>query len=55
MDDLDFIVETVFGHESEAERKIHREQMLAYENPEWTKEFAKRLKRLFGEEERSKG
>jgi hypothetical protein len=54
MEDLDFIVETVFGDLPEAERKVHREQMLHYENPEWTKKFAKRLRRVFSEGERDK-
>jgi hypothetical protein len=54
MDDLDFIVETVFGHESEAERKGYREKMLTEENPRWIREFAKRLRRLDMERERGK-
>jgi hypothetical protein len=54
MEDLDFIVETVFGHEPEAERKNHRETMLSNGNRRWIKEFAKRLRRLEEEGERVK-
>jgi hypothetical protein len=54
MEDLDFIVETVFGHESEAERKSYREKMLFDENPRWIKEFARRLRRLDMERDRGK-
>ena len=32
MEDLDFIVETVFGHESEVERQKTREKMLSNGN-----------------------
>lgn len=42
MDDLDYIVETVFGHESEADKHYYRERLLSDENPGWTKEFAKK-------------
>jgi hypothetical protein len=54
MDDLDFIVEKAFGHESEEKRKFRRKQMLDHENPEWIKEFAERLRRLEEERERVK-
>jgi hypothetical protein len=55
MDDLDFIMETVFGHESEAERRTTREKMLANGNCQWITEFAKRLRRLVPEREKGKG
>jgi hypothetical protein len=51
MEDLDFIVETVFGHEPEEERQSAREKMLANGNPEWIKDFAKKLRRLMPERE----
>jgi hypothetical protein len=54
MEDLDFIVETVFGHESEAERKNTREEMLSNGNRRWITEFAERLRRLERERERVK-
>ncbi len=46
MEDVDFIVETVFGHESEAERQNTREKMLSNGNRRWIAEFAERLRRL---------
>ena len=54
MEDLDFIVETVFGDESETERQNTREKMLSNGNMRWVKEFAKRLRRLEQEGERVK-
>jgi hypothetical protein len=54
MEDLDFIVETVFGHESEAERRTTREKMLANGNHQWITEFAQRLRRLVPEREKGK-
>jgi hypothetical protein len=54
MEDLNFIVETVFRHEPEAERKNHRETMLANGNRRWIREFAERLRRLEEEGERVK-
>jgi hypothetical protein len=54
MEDLDFIVKTVFGHESEVERQKNREKMLSNGNPRWIMEFAKRLRRLEQERERVK-
>jgi hypothetical protein len=53
MDDVDFIVETVFGQEPEAERRAYREEILFNGNQRWIREFAKRLRRL--EPEREKG
>jgi hypothetical protein len=55
MDDLDFIIEKAFGHESEETRKFRRKQMLEHENPEWIKDFAERLRRLELKGERVKG
>jgi hypothetical protein len=51
MDDLDYIVETVFGHESEAEKQSYREKLSFNGNPRWTKEFAARLRQLNQERE----
>jgi hypothetical protein len=54
MEDLDFIVEKVFGHETEAERRTTREKMLSNGNRRWIKEFANRLRQLEQEGERVK-
>jgi hypothetical protein len=54
MEDLDFIVETVFGHESEAERRTTREKLLSNGNHRWITEFANRLRKLEQEGKRVK-
>jgi hypothetical protein len=53
MEDVDLIVETVFGHEPEAERRAYREKLIFNGNYRWIREFAGRLRRL--EPEREKG